>query len=369
MRILFVSHSSVLKYHQQKLKILALEYKHEVILVSPPSWKEGGRDAKLYKGNREIKYATGDVFTFGNRMLHIYRNAGKIFKEIMPDIVHVEEEPYNVPCFQFVKLAKKYKKKSVFFTWENIMKNYNPVYFFCEKYSLKNSDAAIAGNEEAERILKNRGFRGETCVMPQYGITPDDFTEKEVKGVSGKKIINISFLGRLIPGKGIECLIEAVKGLEGVKLNIAGSGRSSYVRKLKKKAGKGALADNIFFHPHVRRDDVPRFLYESDVMILPSVTTPGWKEQFGRVIAESFAAKTAVIGSSSGEIPNVVNGAGLIFPEGDSFELRKKIKMLMNDDGLYVKLVTKGYERVTENYTNRILADKIDGIYKRLTGG
>ncbi len=369
MRILFVSHSSVLKYHQQKLKILASKYGHDIILVSPLSWKEGGRGAELYTGNREIKYVAGDVFTFGNRMLHIYRDAGKIFKKIMPDIVHLEEEPYNAPCFQFIKHAKKYKKKSIFFTWENIRKNYNPVYSFCEKYSLKNSDAAIAGNEEAAGILKSRNFRGEISVMPQYGVNAGDFPRKKAAGLSKKDSVNISFLGRLIPEKGVEYLIEAVKGMEGVRLNIAGSGSGKYIKKLKKKAEEGGGTENIFFHSPVERENVPRFLSETDIVALPSVTTGVWKEQFGRVIIESFAAKAAVIGSSSGEIPNVINGAGLIFPEGNAFELRKKIKMLMNDEELYVRLVNRGYERVLNNYTNNTLADKINEIYKKLAEG
>ena len=55
-----------------------------------------------------------------------------------------------------------------------------------------------------------------------------------------------------------------------------------------------------------------------DVSVLPSLTRPNWKEQFGRTLAEAMSCETPVIGSDSGEIPHVIGDAGLIFKEGDA---------------------------------------------------
>ena len=56
-----------------------------------------------------------------------------------------------------------------------------------------------------------------------------------------------------------------------------------------------------------------------DVLVLPSRTTPTWKEQFGRVIVEALWCGVPVVGSDSGEIPWLIGltGGGLMFPEGD----------------------------------------------------
>jgi len=43
-----------------------------------------------------------------------------------------------------------------------------------------------------------------------------------------------------------------------------------------------------------------------DVLVLPSRSRSFWKEQFGRVLIEAMACGVPVIGSSSGEIPNVI---------------------------------------------------------------
>jgi glycosyltransferase involved in cell wall biosynthesis len=50
------------------------------------------------------------------------------------------------------------------------------------------------------------------------------------------------------------------------------------------------------------------------VFVLPSHTTPVWKEQFGVVLIEAMFSHAAVVGSSSGAIPEVVGDAGVIFP-------------------------------------------------------
>ena len=59
----------------------------------------------------------------------------------------------------------------------------------------------------------------------------------------------------------------------------------------------------IGFVPH---EETPRYLAAFDLLVLPSETQPNWKEQFGRVIVEALACGVPVIGSDSGEIPNLV---------------------------------------------------------------
>ena len=49
-----------------------------------------------------------------------------------------------------------------------------------------------------------------------------------------------------------------------------------------------------------------------DVMCAPSQTTPKWREQFGRMLIEAFASGVPVVGSDSGEIPFVIDEAGVL---------------------------------------------------------
>ncbi|MGD0566022.1 MAG: glycosyltransferase family 4 protein, partial [Candidatus Goldiibacteriota bacterium] len=73
-----------------------------------------------------------------------------------------------------------------------------------------------------------------------------------------------------------------------------------------------------------------------------------------------------VIGSSSGEIPSVIGGAGLIFKEGSADELCLRIKEVISDAKLYKNLQEKGLQRVKENFTNEILAQRLDELFRAL---
>ena len=63
-------------------------------------------------------------------------------------------------------------------------------------------------------------------------------------------------------------------------------------------------------------NDVPRHLRALDALVLPSESTPLWKEQFGHVLIEAMACGVPVVGSDSGAIPEVIGEAGLLFPGG-----------------------------------------------------
>jgi glycosyltransferase involved in cell wall biosynthesis len=111
---------------------------------------------------------------------------------------------------------------------------------------------------------------------------------------------------------------------------------------------------------------MPEYLSCLDVLVLPSKTTPHWKEQFGRILTEAMACEVAVIGSRSGEIPQTIGDAGLTFREGDSQELFEKIQFLLERDTLRDTLGKKGRARVLEKYTNGRLASSLYSLYKPL---
>ena len=366
MKILFVSHSSVLKYHQQKLEILAEKFGHDITLITPPYWNEGGSSIKVYTGNGKIKYEIGKTVIFKKRLLHFYMNASDIVKKINPDIVHIEEEPFAPVCWQFMRAAKKMHKKAVFFTWENIERRHNPVYTYFDNYCIKKADAAIAGNEDGKQILLKKGFKGSLEVIPQYGINLEDFPLTAKK--NDDKVSNLVYIGRLTPEKGLSTLVESLKDISGIKLHIAGSGSALFTEILCKQVESLGIKDKVILYPFIDREKIPEFLSKMDILILPSLSTPAWKEQFGRVLIEAFAAKVAVIGSDSGEIPHIIADAGLVFREGDAHDLASKILLLIKNPEFYASYLENGYKRVADNYTNDVISGQIDSLYKKITG-
>jgi len=98
-----------------------------------------------------------------------------------------------------------------------------------------------------------------------------------------------------------------------------------------------------------------------DLLVLPSVAIPYWKEQFGRVLIEAMAYEIPVLGSNCGEIPNVIakTGGGLIFKEGDVEELKEKILLLMRDEKLRRRLAKRGRDSVTSRFSYAVVTKEI----------
>jgi glycosyltransferase involved in cell wall biosynthesis len=106
-----------------------------------------------------------------------------------------------------------------------------------------------------------------------------------------------------------------------------------------------------------------------DVLVLPSISRPNWKEQFGRVLVEAMACGVPVVGSTCGEIPNVVGDAGLLFPEGDVAGLRDCLARLQADAELGARLAEAGRARVAERFTQQRIAAETVAVYRQTMAG
>jgi glycosyltransferase involved in cell wall biosynthesis len=103
-----------------------------------------------------------------------------------------------------------------------------------------------------------------------------------------------------------------------------------------------------------------------DVLVLPSRSRSNWKEQFGRVLVDAMACGVPVVGSTCGEIPNVIGDAGLIFPEGDAALLRDHLRALQNDPSLRRDLAQRGRQRVLDRFTQGQIARQTYEVYQNV---
>ena len=107
-----------------------------------------------------------------------------------------------------------------------------------------------------------------------------------------------------------------------------------------------------------------------DVVVLPSHSTPTWKEQFGRVIIEALWCGVPVIGSDSGEIPWVIGltGGGLVFPEGDVGALAARLAELRASPELRRQLADTGRQAVERLFTVPAATDPLERMLLHALG-
>ncbi|MGD0485392.1 MAG: glycosyltransferase family 4 protein, partial [Gemmatimonadales bacterium] len=213
-------------------------------------------------------------------------------------------------------------------------------------------DGVIAGSAGAAEEARRLGYRGPLAVIPQLGV---EVADVPVRAAGRGGPLRVAFAGRLTSEKGVDVLLSAVAGMEApAHLRILGDGpERGRLERLTRELG---VADRVQFlgaWPHER---VASLWPETDVLVLPSRSTPRWKEQLGHVLIEAMAHRVAVVGSTCGAIPDVIGEAGLVFPEGESAALVAHLDLLALDPEARTRCATAGRERVTAEYTNARIA-------------
>lgn len=213
------------------------------------------------------------------------------------------------------------------------------------------SDGAVAGNEEAKKILNSKGFNKPILVKPQLGIEAGEFINEKPKEKS------IAFVGRIKKEKGIFFLLEAFEKIadEFPEWNLKFVGCGEEMENLRAKI-KEPISDRIFLVGKLSHDETLNFLKNTSIFVLPSIDTPRWKEQFGHALIEAMAMGIPVIGSDGGEIPNVIGDAGLISQQGNVDSLSNCLRMMMGDDKLRAEYGMKGYHRTKKYFTHKAVA-------------
>jgi glycosyltransferase involved in cell wall biosynthesis len=284
---------------------------------------------------------------------------------LRPDLFHVDEESFNLATVQGIRLARRYGAKAVFYNWANIYKRLPPPFRQFEEYSFKNASGALVGAAEAKEVLERKGFYKPIEICPQFGVDLEVVHRTEPPaGFARPGCFTIGYAGRLVEEKGLDLLVEAGAKLKGdFRLVFIGSGAMQ--APLQAQAERFGLAKRIEFIPNVPNVEMPAYLSALDALVLPSRTRSNWKEQFGRILIEAMACEVPVVGSSSGEIPQVIGEAGLVFPEGDAEALANRLQRLMDDSELRASLAEQGLQRVRENFTQAEIACRHLRLYQR----
>jgi glycosyltransferase involved in cell wall biosynthesis len=99
------------------------------------------------------------------------------------------------------------------------------------------------------------------------------------------------------------------------RLLIVGTGPEE--GRLRAYAHELGVADAVEFRGFIPYEEMPRAYAEAACVVLASLPTWSWEEQFGMVLAEAIAARLPILASSSGAIPEVAASSARYFSPGD----------------------------------------------------
>jgi len=366
MKVLFIWHAAVALPYQSFIKELAEHEDLEITLLIPQWSMEGSKKIKAFiPKNAKYKVLKGWNHYPKDPLIGIYPALPFYLFSIRPDLIHLFEEPYhNLAAYlTFFKGLICPQAKFVFQTFQNLAEDYRSNWVKTQNKTFRTSQAAIACAEEMKKVLLHWGYNKPIRVIYPGVETARFFPQepKDLRNELGLKEYTIGYFGRMLKEKGVEDLISASHQLDFPhQLLFIGNGPDKEYFK--------TLTNKAVWLDAVEPNEINKYYSALDVFVLPSRTTKHWKEQFGRVLIESMLCKTPVIGSSSGEIPNVVGEAGLIFKEKDPKDLAQKIRLIHDNPSVKKGLIEKGQKRAPA-FDWKISADQVHALYKDLFAG
>jgi len=362
MHVVMISKALVIGAYHSKLKYLALQPQVQLTAIVPASWRDERGELKLERTTGEGYNLIVTPLRFnGNFHLHYYPQLDRLLKQLRPDLVHIDEEPYNLATFLALRSAHRLHARTVFFSWQNLKRSYPPPFRWFERYTLQHAAAGIVGNRDSEQVWRAKGYRGPLTVIPQVGIEPDIFKPLGIATPTTDRF-RVGYAGRLVEEKGIDVLLHALHDLGGTwQADLVGSGPDQ--TRLAELTQQLRIADRVRFQPWMPSAQTVDYYRSLDVLVLPSRSRSNWMEQFGRVLVDAMACGVPVVGSTCGEIPNVIGDAGLIFPEGDVAALRDRLRDLQNDLSLRRDLAQRGRQRVLDRFTQERIARQTFEVY------
>jgi glycosyltransferase involved in cell wall biosynthesis len=118
----------------------------------------------------------------------------------------MDEEPYNLATWLALRAAERQDITSLFFTWQNLKRDYPWPFRHFERANYRRACHAIAGNPTVSKVLRAKGYGGTISVIPQFGVDPDLFSPAPVDLLKQRQELVIGYAGRFAAEKGIDLL-------------------------------------------------------------------------------------------------------------------------------------------------------------------
>lgn len=176
----------------------------------------------------------------------------------------------------------------------------------------------------------------------------------------------VLFVGRLLPHKGINYLIEAVSPT--TPLTIAGRPYDPEYFALLRRLAEGK---DVTFYTEATDDDILRLYQTSAVSVLPSVCRTIYGHEFplpellGFAAMEAMSCATPVLITKVGALTELFSDGecGFHVPPNDPAALRRNLDLLLGDPDLAARLGARGRERILETFTWDHVAERCLAAY------
>jgi glycosyltransferase involved in cell wall biosynthesis len=372
MKLVVINHSFATPINQQLYVEVERQSGWELTLIHPSNWiDEYGRKKEIGRWpDLNARIVALPAVLPGSIILHAYRSLLiNLFRTIRPDLIYIHHEAYALATAQvYLANALSVRRPIGFCSFQNLRKKYPLPFRVAEQWIYRTSDFAFAGTREIEQVLRAKGYNGPLDLLP-LGFDPHTYfpnhplsaaARRELVGDLPADTVVLGYVGRIVPEKGVFTLLKACQKIEKLPWHLVVIGDGPAARQFDDDARSLGISNRITRRGFIPHEKVAPLYGALDLLIVPSETQPGWKEQFGRVVVESLACGTAVVGSDSGEIPNLLRAThgGFIFAERDVESLAEQLTLAITDPARRHEAARAGNARAMELFSTPALASR-----------
>jgi glycosyltransferase involved in cell wall biosynthesis len=195
----------------------------------------------------------------------------------------------------------------------------------CRLQVRRQTDLVWVINDAGLRLFQNVGFKRVVKTplgFPDALFQRDQSVRDEIRAkFPDQDQAIVAYFGRLTVEKGVHLLLDALESSTLMQrqwrlLIDHFQAVDHYQKQLLQRLQHPRWSGRVSWI-HAKHGEVARYMNAADVVVLPSISTPQWVEQYGRVAPEAMACGCVVLAARSGALPELVGDAGFLVPEGD----------------------------------------------------
>ncbi len=227
-----------------------------------------------------------------------------------------------------------------------------------EKEAVKRADEIIVLSKGAQEYFKKEYGRN-TVFIPNGVNRPETREADEIKKLWGlEKNSYVLFLGRIVPEKGLQYLVEAWKGIHTNKhLVIAGgsSDTDEFMNELKATAG-----DNIIFTGFQQGIVLEELFSNAYIYTLPSDL-----EGMPLSLLEAMSYGNCCVVSDIPECTEVVEDKAVVFSHGNTEDLRATLQKMLDDPHCVFEYKASAADFICGKYNWDDVVDSTLELYRK----
>ena len=246
---------------------------------------------------------------------------------------------------------------------------------WCERTSAASAAAVVAVSDgmRADILSAYPEIRAERVRVIRNGIDTDEYRPDPGTGVLERYGVDLArpyviFVGRITRQKGVPVLLRAASGLIPEAQLVLLAGAADTPEQLAEVTelvdGLRATRSGVIWIPEMLpKTEVIQFLTHAAVFAIPSIYEP-----LGIVNLEAMACGTAVAGSRTGGIPEVVadGETGLLVPPDDPQALAEALNALLRDPARARAMGQAGRKRAIAEFGWPAIAAQTAELYAEL---